>query len=55
MQEGVFSFHDALNKKRLGTRRLVNVLTVRAGEIVYDRDGLAFPDWDAPGAYGRTR
>ena len=55
MQEGVFSFHDALNKKRLGTRRLVNVLTVRAGKIVYDRDGLAFPDWDAPGAYGRTR
>lgn len=43
----MFPFHDALGRKRLGTRRLTNVLTVRAGEIVYDRDGLAFPDWDA--------
>lgn len=47
LDQGVFPFHDALGRKRLGTRRLTNVLTVRAGEIVYDRDGLAFPDWDA--------
>ena len=31
--------------KRLGTRRIVNLLTIRAGEIVYDRDGRAFADW----------
>lgn len=55
LEEGVFSFHDAQGMKRLGTRRLVNVLTVRAGEILYDRDGLAFPDWDTAGADGRTR
>ena len=54
LDEGVFSFHDALGKKRLGTRRLMNVLTVRAGEIVYDRDGLAFEDWDAPGSAARA-
>lgn len=47
LEEGVFAFHDAWGMKRLGTRRIVNVLTVRAGEIVYDRDGRAFADWDA--------
>jgi dihydroorotase len=45
LEDGVFAYHDAWEKKRLGTRRIVNVLTVRAGEIVYDRDGRAFPDW----------
>jgi dihydroorotase len=49
LEDGVFAYLDAWEKKRLGTRRIVNVLTVRAGEIVYDRDGRAFPDWgDAP-------
>ena len=46
LEEGVFAYHDAWEKKRLGTRRIVNVLTVRAGEIVYDRDGRAFADWE---------
>lgn len=55
LEEGVFSFHDAWGMKRLGDRRLVNVLTVRAGDIVYDRDGLAFPDWDTAGDYGRIQ
>ena len=45
IEEGAFAFHDAWEKKRLGTRRINNVLTLRAGEIVYDRDGRAFPDW----------
>jgi dihydroorotase len=55
LDEGVFSFQDAWGKKRLGTQRLLNVLTVRAGDIVYDRDAIAFPDWDAPGTHGTTR
>jgi dihydroorotase len=54
LEEGVFAYHDAWEKKRLGNRRIVNVLTVRAGEVVYDRDGRAFADWDA-GIDGRTR
>ena len=45
IEEGVFAYHDAWEKKRVGTRRLNNVLTLRAGEIVYDRDARAFPDW----------
>ena len=45
LEDGVFAYHDAWVMKRMGTRRIVNALTVRAGEIVYDRDGRAFPDW----------
>ena len=53
LEEGVFAYHDAWEKKRMGTRRIVNALTVRAGEIVYDRDARAFPDWSTAG--GGTR
>jgi dihydroorotase len=55
METGVFSLHDARGMKRLARQRLVNVLTVRAGEVVYDRDGRAFQDWDTPGAYMGVR
>jgi dihydroorotase len=45
LEDGVFAYQDAWQMKRLGTRRIANVLTVRAGEIVYDRDARAFADW----------
>jgi dihydroorotase len=37
-ETGVFVFKDAWPAKRLGTKRLENVLTVRAGKIVYERN-----------------
>jgi dihydroorotase len=37
-ETGAFVFKDAWPAKRLGTQRLENVLTVRAGKIVYERD-----------------
>ena len=49
IEEGTFAYHDAWEKKRMGTRRIANVLTVRAGEIVYDRDARAFADWAPAG------
>ena len=51
-QNGVFAFKDAWPAKRLGTKRLECVLTIRNGDIVYDRDGRAFPAWNAAGQYG---
>jgi dihydroorotase len=53
IEEGVFAYHDAWEKKRLADRRITNVLTVRAGEVVYDRDGRAFADWDVGSAGSR--
>jgi dihydroorotase len=51
-QSGVFAFKDSWPAKRLGVRSLECVLTIRNGEIVYDRDGRAFPAWKAAGDYG---
>ena len=50
IEDGVFAYHDAWVMKRMGTQRIANVLTVRAGEIVYDRDARAFADWESVGA-----
>jgi dihydroorotase len=48
---GVFAFKDSWHVKRLGTRRLECVLTVRDGKLAFDRDGLGFPLWSAAGEY----
>jgi dihydroorotase len=42
-QSGVFAFKDAWPAKRLGTKRLQCVLTIRDGKIVYEREGGAVP------------
>lgn len=51
-QQGVFAFKDAWVMKNLARLRLENVLTVRAGKIVYDRDGRGYPVWSTAGEYG---
>ena len=51
MEDGVFAFKDAWGKKKMGSRRVRAVMTVRAGEIVFDEDGLAFPLWTEAGEY----
>jgi dihydroorotase len=52
LETGVFAFTDAWRKKRLGTKRLECVFTVRDGKIVFDTNGLAFPLWNTAGDYG---
>ena len=42
-QTGVFAFKDAWPAKRLATKQLVNVITVRAGKVVYERPAEAAP------------
>jgi dihydroorotase len=37
-ETGVFVFKDSWPAKRLGTKRLENVMTIRAGKIVYERN-----------------
>ena len=51
IETGVFAFKDAWRVKRLGDKRLVCVLAVRDGKLVYDRDGLGFPLWNTAGNY----
>ncbi len=51
LRRGVFGFSDAKRRRLLGTQRLEAVLTVRNGKLVFDADGLAFPDWRTAGEY----
>jgi dihydroorotase len=52
LETGIYAFTDAWRKKRLGTKRLQCVMTVRDGKVVYDQNGLAFPLWNKAGEYG---
>jgi dihydroorotase len=45
METGHFRFTDSVGAARAGTRRLASVLTLRKGEVMWDRDGLAAQDW----------
>lgn len=50
--EGDFTFVDCGRAKMKGDRKLECVMTLRAGEIVFDPSGLSMPEWpDAPAAY----
>jgi dihydroorotase len=51
LRTGVFAFKDSWHVKRLGTKRLECVLTVRDGNLVFDRDGMGFPLWSTAGEY----
>ena len=53
LQNGVFGMSDSWGKKKLVNQRLRAVLTVRAGELVFDEKGLGFPEWDTAGDYER--
>ncbi|MGB1020059.1 MAG: amidohydrolase/deacetylase family metallohydrolase, partial [Flavobacteriaceae bacterium] len=46
LQEGDFGFIDTSKKKMKGTQKLICELTLRAGTVVYDLNGLASPLWN---------
>ena len=51
LEQGIFGYGDSWKKKKLAEQRLRAVLTVRAGELVFDEKGLGFPEWDTAGEY----
>ncbi|MBE3037330.1 MAG: hypothetical protein IMZ62_00735, partial [Chloroflexi bacterium] len=49
--QGSFGFADCGRTRMTGNQKLECLLTIRAGQIVYDPTGLNMPDWeDAPAA-----
>jgi len=44
---GKFGFGDMYGARLQGTQKLVCELTVRAGKVVYDLNGITRPDWEA--------
>ncbi|MCZ6635368.1 MAG: amidohydrolase/deacetylase family metallohydrolase [bacterium] len=51
-QTGAFSYRDCGHTKIDGTDRLTCRLTLRKGELIYDREAMTVPNWeDAPEEY----
>jgi dihydroorotase len=48
IEHGRFGFVDMYDKKFMGNQKLVCQLTVRAGKVVYDLNGISADLWDAP-------
>ena len=46
IREGDFGFIDSEGKRMKGDKKLECELTIRAGKVVYDLNGLAANDWD---------
>ena len=53
LEEGEFGFVDSGRAKMTGNERLLCHMTVRAGEVVWDLNGLSRPAWETQGDYVR--
>ena len=54
LEQGDFAFTDCGKAKMKGDKKLSCAMTLRAGDIVYDPEGLSMPFWeDAPDSYWR--
>lgn len=51
LREGDFGFVDSGHAKLRGQYRLECQMTIRQGEILWDLNGLSWPDWEAAGDY----
>lgn len=54
LQDGNFGFVDSGRARMNGSQRLECRLTLRRGEVVWDRDGLSRPSWEDLGDYRRA-
>jgi dihydroorotase len=55
LEQGAFGFLDAYGARLRGNRRLSCEMTVRAGRIVFEQNGLSRPDWTTlPKGYRAT-
>lgn len=55
IERGQFGFLDSGHAKLFGDENVRAVLTVRAGQIVWDPDGRSRPDWITAGPYSNYR
>lgn len=55
LQKGKFGFLDAGHARLDADRRLRCVLTIRAGRVVWDSEGLSLTDWTNAGPYSNFK
>ena len=51
LQKGNFGLVDSGHARQAANQKLRCMITVRAGKIVYDAEGLSWPDWPKAGKY----
>ena len=51
LREGNFGFVDSGRARMHGQHRLECHMTIRAGEVLWDPNGLSWPDWQSAGDY----
>ena len=55
IERGSFAFLDSGFGKLTGSQRLRCAMTIRAGKVVWDADGLAAADWKDSGPYSNFK
>jgi len=55
IEKGKFGFVDSGGNRLIGDRRIRCLLTLRAGKVVWDADGLSLVDWQNAGRYTNYR
>jgi dihydroorotase len=55
VEQGEFAFMDSGRAKMIGDRNIRAALTIRAGDIVWDEDGLASEEWSDVGPYSNFK
>ena len=50
-RKGEFGFVDGGRARMRGEYRLECQMTIRAGEVLWDPNGLSWPDWESAGDY----
>lgn len=55
IQQGRFGFLDADHRRLRGDRRMRAILTMRAGRVVWDSEGVSRTDWSYVGPYSNYR
>ena len=51
IRQGDFGFVDSGHARLRGSQKLESIMTVRNGRIVWDPNGLSWPDWETAGQY----
>ena len=55
MQRGRFAFLDVGREKLMGDKNLRAVVTIRAGKVLWDSEGLSVEDWKYAGPYSNYK
>ncbi|MEZ5396013.1 MAG: amidohydrolase family protein [Bryobacterales bacterium] len=55
LERGQFEFLDSGRGKLIGDRNIRAAMTIRAGDVVWDQDGLAAEEWSNVGPYSNFK